>query len=81
MASKIIETVWFPGAKGLCGIVVTEDEVTGERRGYVGVAFGLDEDVDANMVKDWGVKLFPRVLRDILAKLEAKPEPKKGNGQ
>lgn len=67
---KIIHDVWFNNMLGVVGIVVGEDEITGERKAYVGVAAGHNLEDDMKLVAELGGK-FPLVraeeIRDLLA--------------
>ncbi len=55
---NVLEAIWFTTRKaGTVGVIVAEDEVTKERKVYVGQASGLDETTDAQWILDWGVRL------------------------
>lgn len=54
---KKIADYWFHSPGGLCGVIVAEDESTGERRAYVGVGTGDDYMEDRERVLDYGTKL------------------------
>ncbi len=64
---KIIETIWFTGMYGFCGIVLGEDSITGERKAYVGVHHGRDEDSDRKLIASGGSKL-PREMAERILK-------------
>lgn len=51
---KIIETLWFNGFKGSAGIVVAEEEITGARVAYIGVASGKDEKANIDGIISFG---------------------------
>ncbi len=40
---KVIETLWFTNINGVIGIVIIEEDVTGDRKAYIGPASGTDE--------------------------------------
>ena len=54
---KIIDTIWPTGMYGHVGIVLAEDSITGERKVYVGVHRGQNEDWDRELVTSGGSKL------------------------
>ncbi len=57
---KILDTIWFTPMSGhTLGIVMGEDEVTKERKAYIGVAEGYDEHTDTRIIADTGVKIYP----------------------
>lgn len=68
---------WFSGLVPLVGIVVGEDEITGEGKAYIGVAAGLDQVADAKHIAQRGAKLTLPVLDEIRGHLapKKKPEP------
>ncbi|MBA7714940.1 hypothetical protein ES703_123973 [subsurface metagenome] len=53
---KIIETLWFANMDGCIGIVVSEEDVTGDRKAYIGSASGTDEKADTEQILAWGNK-------------------------
>ena len=55
---KVIETLWFTNLKGCIGIVVVEEDVTGDRKAYIGVVDGLNEQTDREALLAWGNKFF-----------------------
>ena len=66
---KITYDYWFSGMAALVGIVVGEDEITGECKAYIGVASGIDQEVDAKIVAQRGAKLPLAILDEIRALL------------
>jgi len=46
------------------GIVVGEDEVTGEIKFYIGVGSGVDEGADERMILEMGARIHPELLAD-----------------
>ena len=70
-----IHSTWFSGAQGHCAIVVAEDEATGERRAFIGVAGGAHLRQDTADVIQYGQKLGASRLQEILQVLTAKPTP------
>ncbi len=63
---KIIKTIWFTGMYGHVGIVLAEDSITGERKAYVGVHRGQDEDSDRELIASGGSKLPREIAERIL---------------
>jgi hypothetical protein len=55
---KVIETMWFTNIKGCIGIVIVEEDVTGDRKAYIGPVPGADEKADTDEIISWGNK-FP----------------------
>lgn len=52
---KVIDRIWFSNMKGTCGIVVIEEDNTHDRKGYIGVVEGKDEDLDTEDLLSWGL--------------------------
>lgn len=69
---KVIDSMWMNSMIGSIGLVVAEDEITGERRAYIGSATGFDEEADARLVIDHGSKVNVQRLKGIIARLEVK---------
>lgn len=53
---KVIETLWFTNRDGCIGIVVGEEDITGDRKAYIGPASGTDEKADTEQILAWGNK-------------------------
>ena len=58
---KILEMLWFTqaGTPSTLGIIVGEDEITGEAKAYLGTAQGYDEEADAKHILETGAKFYP----------------------
>jgi hypothetical protein len=67
---KMIETYWFSSGTGLCGIVIGQDEFTGEKKAYIGIGEGKNEGLDARYVLELGSPVSAEVLHGIARKLE-----------
>ena len=67
---KVIAKYWFSSLTGHCGIVVGEDETTGERKAYIGVIGGFNEEADTKTIMESGQKFRPLILKEILQRLE-----------
>jgi hypothetical protein len=64
--SKIVASIWWtpgPPAGPLIGAVLLHDETTGEMKPYIGTASGLDEEMDARLIAEWGAKVAPAIGR------------------
>ena len=66
---KVIETMWFTGMYGFCGIVLVESEVDKERRAYIGVHAGQSEMVDQRLITEGGTRITREHAARILAHL------------
>ena len=51
---KVIDTLWFTNIKGTAGLVILEEDVTGDRKAYIGVVDGLNEQTDREALLAWG---------------------------
>lgn len=54
---KTIEIIWFTTFDGTLGITVIEEDVTGDRKAYIGVVKGNNEKVDEKRIVAFGQKL------------------------
>ena len=62
--SKIINTWWFTTGYGqVIGIVKTYDEITKEEIFRIGYGYGIDEDMDAEHIKQHGDKFNPELIK------------------
>ena len=72
---KVLADYWFSDMYGdTVGIVVAEDEVTKERKAYIGVGAGFNQEADKESILDGGQKLPISFLRSLLQDLA--PEKK-----
>jgi hypothetical protein len=69
---KILESFWFTNRDGRIGIVVIEEDVTGDRKAYIGPASGADEKADTERILAWGNKFSLETAGRILHHLEIK---------
>lgn len=67
---KYLRDYWFSTMTGTIGIVVGEDEHTGERKAYIDRAGGYDQEADKKSVAENGQRLHPSFLRSLLSVLE-----------
>ncbi len=77
---KILDSIWFNNSTGTFGLVLTEDEVTGERKIFGGVASGTDQKHDEQSILSWGNKINVGMLQHLLSRVTpALPEEKGGS--
>jgi len=73
---KVLHSYWFSDMSGgHMGIVVGEDERTKERKAYIGIAGGHNQEDDIAAIAARGQKVSPAILEEILGKL--KPQKSK----
>lgn len=53
---KVIEALWFTDLDGCVGIVVVEEDITSDRKAYIGPASGTNEKTDTEQILAWGCK-------------------------
>lgn|GEM_PF-2466512 len=79
---KTIDSFWFtnsttvalgPPPFGTVGIVVGEDEHTGERKVYIGTAQGFEQKADEEHILEWGTE-FKAERIEVLMQLLKKKE-------
>ena len=74
---KIIDDIWFANFQGMntIGIVIGEDEVTGERKAYIGFGLSVSRQDDMQTIAANGAKLTPEIAARIASLLNPpKPE-------
>ncbi len=69
---KPIHESWFQSPGGRCGIIVAENELTGERKAYVGVASHVSREDDVKSILNLGTKITVDRLQEVLKYLTAK---------
>lgn len=47
---KVIETLWFSNIFGCVGVVVVEEDITADRKAYIGAAPGFNENADIDAI-------------------------------
>ena len=62
---KVIETLWFANLCGTTGIVILEEDVTGDRKAYIGSVPGKDEKADTHAIIAWGNKFSYDTIKRI----------------
>lgn len=75
---KVIDTLWFTTADGTIGIVTIEEDITGDRKAYIGTASGKNEREDANHILVWGNKFSLDTVKRLQHFLTKKEKSKKG---
>ncbi len=63
---KEIKTFWFTNSTGVIGVVVGEDEVTAERKAYIGISSGGNERADTEMIKNYGSPVSQAFLQGMM---------------
>lgn len=58
----------------LVGLVIAEDPVTREKRGFIGIGLGQDEKADIQYIADWGSPVPPNLFSWLQKHLETKKE-------
>lgn len=67
---KIIDSIWFSSfTHPTIGIVFGQDEITGERKAYIGIGGGVDEARDDEHIAKTGAPFRAEVARIILERL------------
>jgi hypothetical protein len=69
---KITDNIWFVSFQGVVGIVIGEDEVTGERKAYIGIGSGVSIEHDMQMIALDGCKLTPEIAAHVADMLNPK---------
>ena len=67
---KPLESVFFTNRRGCCGIVLGENENTGERCLYAGAVSGDDQKAGEIEILTWGNKVNTTRLESMLSKLK-----------
>ena len=67
---KVLDKMWFTTMSGAIGFVVAEDELTKERKAYIGGAPGFSEEEDTKMIMTLGCKVNIGMLKAVIASLE-----------
>lgn len=75
---KVIDTLWFTTSDGTIGIVTIEEDITGDRKAYIGTASGNDEKEDTNHILAWGNKFSLDTVLRLQHLLTKKEKGKKG---
>lgn len=75
---KVIDTLWFTTSDGTIGIVTIEEDITGDRKAYIGTASGNDEKEDIDHILAWGNKFSLDTVLRLQHLLTKKEKGKKG---
>lgn len=70
---KVIDSMWFNTLQGSFGFVVGEDEKTGKRQLYAGVAHGHDQKLDEQLILSWGNKVNLELMEGLIKRTREKP--------
>lgn len=60
--SKIVNSWFFSSFKSSIGIVKVKDDF-GNEKFYIDTIAGLDEELDAEAIKNWGTPFFPEQIK------------------
>ncbi len=66
---RVVDSLWFTNNRGTIGIVIIQEDVTGERKAYIGIGDGHNEKADTQSIVDWGNPLSISVLGWIWSQL------------
>jgi len=66
--SKVVDSMWFNTAQGSFGIILAEDETTGERKLYAGASACFDQQADEQQILSWGNKVNLGMLGSFLTR-------------
>ena len=67
---KIEKTLWFtPMTGGTIGIVLGKDDITEEKKGYIGVCSGTNETANQIHIARTGQKISLAVMKEIIGYL------------
>lgn len=67
---QITKVFWFTDTRGCFGIVTGKDEVTGEKKAYIGHASGVSEDADAKYIAENGAKISRKQIEELYLEME-----------
>ena len=70
-----IHVYWFTCMTGTIGVVVGEDTVTKEKKAYIGVAGGFNEEADTKIVMERGAPLSLGWLLEVANYLKPPVKP------
>lgn len=70
---KITNMIWFTqmGSPSTIGVVMGEDDHSGEKKAYIGTGEGLDEKEDAQHISKFGAKLRVERLKEMVKFLDS----------
>lgn len=64
---KLLGYAWFCGRSNI-GIVLCEDQITKEKKSYIGTVPGQNQDDDLRYLIEWGSKFDPVNAEDLINK-------------
>jgi hypothetical protein len=73
---KILNTIWFTGMQGPIGIVLAQDDHTGDPKAYIGHGLGYNSELDTKVISQIGAPLLPSVGEILFRHFN--PAPPKG---
>ena len=72
---KIEHVYWFSPGTGHIGVVIGEDNVTKEKKAYIGVVGGFDLEADTKTVEKLGQRLTRELLLEMAEHLKPPKKP------
>lgn len=66
----IVDQMWWTGATGTVGAILTHNPENDTHAAFIGVAEGVNERLDSYLIKDWGAKLEKCVAESIFGPIE-----------
>ena len=64
--ARVVDTLWFTNMKGVIGIVILAEDVTNDRKAYISVVDGHDQNVDTQTVISYGNPLSVDTIERLL---------------
>jgi len=68
---KVLDSMWFPNGEATFGIILAEDQTTGERTLYAGAADGFDRQADEQTILSWGNKVNLEMLEGLIGQSQS----------
>ena len=66
---KAVDSMWFNTAQGSFGIVLGQDEITGEFKVYAGIATCLNQQADEELILSYGNKVNIAMLMSMISRV------------
>ena len=71
---KFVDDIWFESVLGTVGVIVGEDNVTHQRKAYIGIGSGTDLWKDIQTIAENGCPLTPEIASRIATLLNPLPD-------
>lgn len=72
---KVIEKLWFTNNQGTIAIIIIEEDITRDRKAYIGIGKGKNEESDTQNIIAWGNKFSLEMAKYLVRSLTL---PRKG---